>query len=787
MIDSHTLDVLEFNRVLEIISSYSSSELGKEEVLATVPSDQPENIERELDLTSELIDILRFDDPLPTQGIRDIRPILAKIAKVGATLDSEDLFPLKDFLTASRLIQGYISSRSEKYPSLNRELSEIRPYKELEQKISSIVDENGRIRDSASPLLRRIRSELTSSRERLREKLNKLLDSLPEGVLSDRIITIRDGRYVIPVRDSQKNRVGGLIHDRSDSGATVFVEPISTLERNNRIRELELSERREIERILRDLTADIQSARDGITGNLGTLKRFDYIYSKASFAVDFGANVPILNTEGNISLKKGRHPLLVHRHRGEDYRIVPLDIELGADFDVLVITGPNAGGKTVALKTVGLITLMAQSGIPVTAGPESEVAIFGKIFADIGDEQSIESDLSTFSSHVRQLVKVCHHSDSDTLALLDEIGAGTDPELGSALAISVLELLAGSGVKTIATTHHGALKLFAHSHNRIRNGSMQIEPETLQPTFVFRPGLPGSSYTFEIARKLGIPEEVILRAERRSGPGTKKLEDLIADLSKSYIRYSEEMRRHEEARTKLEGLVSEYEEKLRSIRKEERKLKKEALEASRKILSEANALIERTVTDLRRSKAEKESIKKARLSIADSSRKVEEEIRAMEEVSYRKPDNLEQGDTVWLEDVGLNGKVVKIDGEKGEVQVQAGSAKLTMPIEGLRKVASKKAEDRATVSIRTPSASKLSPELEIRGMTFDEAMPILDKYLDDAYLARLERVTIIHGKGTGALREKVGKFLKGHPRVKSQRLGAWNEGSDGVTIVDIKD
>jgi len=784
MIDSHTLEVLEFNRVLEIISSYSLSDLGREEILSILPSDQVEDIRRELDLTSELIDALKFDDPLPTEGIRDIRPILAKISKEGAVLAPEDLLPLSEFLAASRLIHGYISSRSGKYPLLHRELSGIRPYGELERRILSVIDENGRIRDSASPLLRRIRGELASSKDRLREKLRKLLDSLPQGVLSDRVITVRNGRYVIPVREGRKNRVEGLIHDRSDSGATVFIEPISTLEDNNRIRELELSERREIERILKALTAEVQSAADGIRENLRGLRRFDCIYSKASFAVDFEAGIPALNAEGRTILKGARHPLLVHRHRDDGYRVVPLDMELGTDFDILVITGPNAGGKTVALKTVGLLTLMVQSGIPVTAGPGSEIAIFRKIFADIGDEQSIESDLSTFSSHVRQLVKVCRLSDSDTLALLDEIGSGTDPELGSALAISVLELLAERGTKAIATTHHGALKIFAHSHARVRNGSMQIDPETLRPTFIFRLGTPGSSYTFEIARKLGIPEEVILRAEGRS-PDTGKLEELIAELSAAHIRYDEEARKLEEERTKLEKLINEYEERLRSVRKEERRIRREALEDSKRIVSGANALIERTVAELRRSGADRESIKRARLLISDASRKIDEELRSMEEVRPRKPEPLKVGDTVWLEDVGLSGRVVKIDRGRGEVQIQAGSAKLTVPIAELRKSPGGDTEVRSGISITAPSVSAVSPEIDIRGMTFDEAMPVLDKYLDDAYLAHLERVTIIHGKGTGALREKVGKFLKGHPRVKSQRLGAWNEGGDGVTIVEI--
>lgn len=789
----HTLDVLEFSKVKELVASYSLSILGRENILQLIPLANIDLIRRDLAFVNEFIDLLSFGDPLPLRGIKDIRVGLHNCQFEGAVLESNAFLDILDTLVTSRNIKAYFISRKAKYPLSYDIIEGIQVHQELEEEIQKTIDPAGKVKNSASLKLGRIRRELEAARSSLREKLESILDGLPSDVVQDRIITIREGRYVIPIRDGQRGRLKGIIHDRSDSGATVFVEPLATLDQNNLIRRLELEEKKEIERILRELTGQVRKVSGEIQRNLEILSKLDALYAKASYAINFKAVVPNLNEEGQIYLRTARHPLLVWKRRAAkaENDVVPLDIELGRNFDVLVITGPNAGGKTVALKTVGLLSLMVQAGLPIPTDPNSDLSVFKKIYADIGDEQSIENDLSTFSSHMKQIVEIVKQADRDTLVLLDEVGAGTDPDEGSALAAAVLKALRDRYVRTIATTHHGVLKIFAHEQNGMENGSMQFDLATLQPTFTFRLGVPGSSYAFEIAERFGLPHNIIESASQQVGPKAKKLEVLLADLENVYHKAEEENNLLKDARALQEKLANDYKEKLEEFQQEEKKLKREALEGSKKILAEANAIIEHTVAEIKRNQANSDSIKWAKESVRALKSEIEDKIETIQEIKSQPPDTekLHPNDIVWVESFGREGRIVDIKSGTNRAKVQMGGLLMEVRLSQLRLIegAQYKTKQKVFIPVSSVPIDSISTELDLRGMTFDEASMILDKYLDEVYLARINEVTIIHGKGTGVLREKVNNFLKNHPRVHSQRLGAWNEGGSGVTIVQLND
>ena len=789
MIDEHALAALEFEKIRNRVATYTISPLGRERMMTLSPSGDVEKIRRDLRKVSEFRDLLAYDDPVPIRGIRDIRSALRKCRTQGAFLDPEDLLHIQETLSVIRLLGAYLKKRRKQYPLLGDLAEGLGAHQELEERIEGAIDPNGTVRDSASKTLIRIRRDIGRARDNLKRKLEAILENLPSEVVQDRLVTLRDGRFVIPVRENQRRRVEGVVHDQSDSGATVFIEPLVVVEYNNLIRELEISEKREIERILRELTDYVREAREDLLGNIDLLGQFDFIYAKARFALEIEAIEPILNEAGRIVIRRGRHPILAYRLReeGQDGKVVPLDVELGLRFNTLILTGPNAGGKTVALKTIGLLTLMAQAGLPIPADEKSEIAVFQKVFADIGDEQSIENDLSTFSSHVRQLVKICREADDRTLALLDEIGTSTDPSEGAALAMAVLNRLNRADVRTVATTHHGGLKGFAHEIPGMENGAMEFDVTTLQPTFRLHLGTPGSSYAFEIAQRLGLPLEVIEDASARTGEETRKLEKLISELDQRRQEYEEKLQHLDRRRTETAAMSQEYEEKLRAVRAEKEQFRKEALEESKRILEEANARVERAVAQIRQQQARGKAIKEGKTAIRHALTDVETELRSMAPPRCSKAPEVQTGDRVWIQSFGREGTVLSLRGPSGRVQVQVGSVKVELSPTELKVLEKAEPKKKEFTSVLSGKSASLSPEIHLRGMTFDEASQVVDKYLDDAFLANLKTVTVIHGKGTGVLRRKIGEFLQSHTMVKSQRLGAWNEGGSGVTIVEMKD
>lgn len=785
MIDEHTLTTLEFGKVRDRIASYASSVLGREEVERMMPMYDIARIREEFRPVFELTELISFDDPVPIRGIRDIRSAVERGGVEGAILQPEDFLHLKDTLSAARRLRNYLVKRKEKAPWLAALAEPISLHPDLEDAIDRTLDQNGAIRDSASPELAKIRRGILRARERLGQHMESILKGLPSEVIQDRIVTLREGRFVIPVRESQRRRVEGIIHDQSASGATVFIEPLAIVEMNNTLRRLELQEKWEIERILRELTDRVREIRRELEEDLHTLARLDGLYARAVFAVDFDAIAPALNEEGRIALRRARHPILVQRfrERGGEQDVTALDVHLGDAFTTLIITGPNAGGKTVALKTIGLLVLMAQAGFPIPADAASEVGVFRQVFADIGDEQSIENDLSTFSSHVKELVKVVRGADDRTLVLLDEIGASTDPDEGGPLAMAILERLIEHRARTVATTHHGALKAFAHERPGMENASMQFDGDTLTPTFRLRLGVPGSSYAFEIARRLGMPEEIVARASEYTGDAPRRMEDLIFELERHAQEYDEELRAIERTRGDAEERAREYEEKLRGVREEREQLRRDAVRQSKQILREANALIERTVAEIRTSGASADAIKRGRAAVQRALREAEEQVVPQREV--QDPTEVRPGDIVMVQSFGREGKVLEERTSSGRVLVEVGKVRVEMSPSELQ-VTGKAAEpEKRSPSSGWMSVPNVSPELHVRGMTFAEAVPLVDKYLDDAFLAHLNTATIIHGKGTGALRTKIGNFLRTHPRVKSYRLGEWNEGGSGVTVVEL--
>ncbi|MSS71707.1 MAG: endonuclease MutS2 [Candidatus Latescibacteria bacterium] len=791
MVDEHTSQTLEFDKVVLRIAGHTASAMGREEVLALAPVGDLEIIGQRIGRAVEMADLIGFDDPIPARGIPDIRRALARCGAEGIALSTEELWQIGEALSAFQQLRDYLDRRREKYPALLRMVEWLTPHPEVEEAIGKAIGPEGEVRDSASPELGRIRRERERVRSDLREKLERLVSSLPSETVQDRLVTLREGRFVIPVREGHQRNVPGIVHDQSDSGATVFVEPLATVEMGNRLRQLDVAEVREIERILRALTDRVRAVREDLFGNVEVFGRFDAVYAIAVFCREVEAHPPSLNTEGRIVLRGARHPLLVLRAResGQGQKVVPLDVSLGERFRTLVLTGPNAGGKTVALKTVGLLTLMACAGLPVPAHLGSEIATFRQVFADIGDEQSIENDLSTFSSHVRRLARICAEADGETLILLDEVGGSTDPDEGAALAMALLEDLTRRGARTVATTHHGALKAFAHQSEGVENGSMEFDGETLTPTFRLRLSIPGSSYAFEIARRWGMPEGIVEDAIRRVGGKTRQVERLIAGLDQSYQEYRQRSEDLARQQGEIAQLRQEFEEKLADLEMQRRALRKSVLQESERILSEANALIERTVADIRREAASRESIQEGKKAVQEALVRVQAQVEQDRRQQASEGPDPEIGDYVWIERFGKEGVVLSGRNAAGRVRVQVGNVKVEVSPSEIKKVEGRSvpsARESVGGGVRTPAGGDLPTSVDLRGMTFEEAAEVVDRFLDDAFLARMGLATLIHGKGTGALRQKLGAYLKTHPRIRSQRLGNWNEGGSGVTIVEIE-
>lgn len=784
--------LLEFDKILNIIKQFAISSLGIEKLEQMEFMTHKNEIEVALLEVSEFREILDYDDPFPLDQIWDISKDL-EIANIeGNFLSAESLVRVSQALTTSWRVRSYLQKRSDRYTYLWTYAEKITGFKHIEQEINAVIDfQNFEIKDSASPKLNKIRKEIKRAEQNARKVVENLFKTYAEkGYLQEALVTLRNGRLVLPVKWEHKGKVKGLVHDHSTSGLTFFIEPFDSVELNNEIQRLRGEESREIEQILRNLTNLVRDELQGIFQNLNVLAHLDFIQAKARFSKELNCSKPALNEQNLIEILNGKHPLLILRKDGNG-EVVPLDLKIGGDFNTLVITGPNAGGKTVALKTVGLFALMIQHGIPIPAAPDSQMPVFQKIFADIGDLQSIEQDLSTFTSHIKRIQNIAENADNCSLVLVDEIGVGTDPEEGAALAVAFLEQLTQRGGLTIVTTHHGALKSFAYDTPGVENGSMEFDVDTLQPAYKFRLGIPGSSYAIEIAKRLGLADNILEHSRQLLGSEKGKLEHLLLDLEKKIQEYAKLTEDLKIEKTRLQGLTKLYQEHYESIRKEENALKEKALEDSQKILKQANAAVEQAIREIREKQAEREAIHRAKQIIKQEKAKISQAFKriATKEIEPKimAPAQLQVGEEVFWKKQNAYGKIVSEPDSSGKALIETGNLKVRVPISELFVVEKKKQNTRPLghVSIHTETKSNLLPELDVRGLSLDEAIMQVDKFLDDAILAGWTQVRVIHGKGTGVLRKGISEYLENHPKVKSKKFGAWNEGDIGVTIVEL--
>lgn len=773
--------ILEFETILEKLIDLASSAMGKERIRDLPPFYNADTLRPELTRVTDAKNLLEFGDAFPLSDFADLRPQIKRAEVFGAFLDPKDFLECHRFLIMVRLIKTYFKEHPEKYLQLAKVAEGLEPLPELEKQIGKVIDDQGEVKDKASDTLSRVRREIQKTENKARRRLDTVLGELSaKGYLQEDALAFRDGRLVIPLKEGHRSRIKGMVVDQSATGATLYIEPLDVLEMNNEIRRLKSQERQEIERILKALTDAFREHQGEIALNLDIGAELDSFMARGRLSSRLKGVAADIASDPVFELKEARHPILQLK---ENVNVVPLSMNLGGNTRTLIITGPNAGGKTVALKTVGLLSLMHSHGMHVPAKQGSVMPIFSRIFADIGDQQSIEQDLSTFSSHIARLKLILENLDDSTLVLLDEIGSATDPAEGSALAESILLTLTENGGLTIATTHMGSLKVFAHEQPGIENGSMAFDQETLRPTYRFQPGLPGSSYAFEIAERLGIPHDVVHQAKERMGEERGKLDRLILHLEETLQRSQDAASEAEINESRLAGLVALYQSKLDELEKSGNERVERTVQEAEEALKEANALIERTVREIRESQAAAETIKQSKAVLKEQKKKVKSLTRKKKPPVEDRP--CQNGDwVVWTGHSG-RGQIVSDPDKSGRVLVQWSGMRLRVPLKDLKSTQGPE-KNSGRASTRFSVSRDVSNEVDLRGMTAEEALDAVDQYLSDAALAGFTHVGIIHGKGTGVLRREVGRHLKKHTLVKSQRLGNWNEGDTGVTIVELK-
>jgi DNA mismatch repair protein MutS2 len=787
--NEHTLRVLEFDKIKDMLSGLCLSQMGKELALSIFPAKDKEIAEKELSETTQMKEILLYEEPFPLTSTKDIRVSLKKAEPEGVYLEPVELLNINEILNISRALIKFFKNKKDKYPHIGNLVSELRSYDQISSAILSAVDPSGEIRDSASGRLSDIRHQEKTLRNRILEKLESMIGARKtKGPRQDGLITMRDGRYVIPMEESEFFQSRGIIHDRSRSGATFFVEPLVVVGMNNQLRELALEERAEIERILRDITGLIRAELLDLGVTIRVLQELDFIHAKAQLSFRYDGNPPLLNEEGYINLIEARHPLLGLSQKQNSREVIPLSMALGKEYTVLIITGPNAGGKTVTLKTVGLLTLMALSGLHIPVKPYSEIPVFKGIYADIGDEQSIEMSLSTFSSHMLHIKEAVENADSESLILFDELGGGTDPKEGVALSEAIIDQLIRNDSRVIITTHHGALKLLVQDYPQIKNASMEFDQETLTPTYRFQMGYPGSSFAIPIASRLGISPEIIQKAQQILGSEERDLGKLLESLETDLKKVRENRQALDEQKRITDELMNLYRDRMRKLEEREKEVKTGALRESKLMVEATRAELERLVAQIRKTQAQKEVVKETHRALEEKKSSLTQELEKFEEKVSKKLGIIQPGDSVWIEALGIKGEVISKDGLSKKFKVLVGNVTYDVEEEKLTRIEdTEKVDTGSEYSGASYSIPQVSPEIDLRGLMAEEASSIVDKYLDDAYLAGLTTVSLIHGKGTGALRKKIGEFLTHHHRVESIRLGEWDEGGSGVTIVKLKE
>ena len=787
-----SLRVLEFHKIRAELSKYCVSDMGRERCEALVPTNRIADVRRMQQETEEARVVLTYLGGTPMIPFADVRASL-HLAEIGSALSPRALLDIAACLRAARAARDALVTDRDNTPMLSANASRLTANRTLEQAIGDAILSEEEIADRASTELFSIRRKMRACNERVRERLNGMIHSpTTQKYLQEAIITMRADRYVLPVKQEYRSMVPGIVHDQSATGATIFVEPMAVVEIGNELKQLIAAEKAEIERILRALSAQVAPDAAAIADNLVILAQLDFAFAKASLAREMMACEPKINDEGRIDIRRGRHPLI------DPQKVVPLDIRLGTEFTTLIITGPNTGGKTVTLKTTGLFTLMAQSGLQVPAEHGTELAVFDDVFADIGDEQSIEQSLSTFSGHMTNIVSILEQVTPDSLVLFDELGAGTDPTEGAALAQSILSTLLDMHTRTVATTHYSELKEYALTTPNVENASVEFDVTTLRPTYRLSIGIPGKSNAFEISRKLGLPEFVIGKAKELLSKEQVRFEDVIANAE--YHRQVAEKERQiaEEASREMVAIRNQAEAERKKLEEQRERSIKKAKEEAKRIVENARRESDALISELRAMKkaggAQEHEIQRVRKQVDAAQEALADK---PEEAAGEVPTSVKVGDMVHIASMDVDATVASLPDAKGFLQLKVGMMKMRAQLSDLRTLSStqklikkeqKKLERKRVMREQRVdiTARAVRQELDVRGMALDEAIPEVQKFLDDAMLSSLGEVSIIHGNGTGILRAGIQDCLRRHPCVSSFRLGRYGEGETGVTIVSLK-
>ncbi|HJA70148.1 MAG TPA: endonuclease MutS2 [Candidatus Lachnoclostridium stercoravium] len=788
------LKTLEYNKIIDQLTEYAASAPGKEMCRNLVPSSNYEEIVTAQQETTDAVARIRQKGSLSLSGIRDIRDSLKRL-EIGSSLGIMELLSISSLMNVAARAKAYGRHEESELPddSLEPMFQALEPLTPVNNEIKRCILSEDEISDDASPGLRHVRRSMKNIQDRIHGQLNSILNSA-RSYLQDAVITMRDGRYCLPVKSEYKSHVSGMVHDQSSTGSTIFIEPMAIVKLNNDLRELEIQEQKEIEAVLADLSNQVAPYTQELAIDLELLTKLDFIFAKAALSRHYRCSAPVFNKKHIINIKDGRHPLL------NPDTVVPINISLGKDFDLLIVTGPNTGGKTVSLKTVGLFTLMGQAGLHIPAFEGSQLSVFEEVFADIGDEQSIEQSLSTFSSHMTNIVKILDTADSNSLCLFDELGAGTDPTEGAALAIAILSFLHNMKCCIMATTHYSELKVFALTTPGVENACCEFSVETLRPTYRLLIGIPGKSNAFAISQKLGLPSYIIDDAKTHLEAKDETFEDLLAHLEESRVTIEKEQAQIQSYKMEIEKLKARLERKEEKLDEQRDRFIRDAKEEAQKILRDAKETADQTIRNINKlgdTAGLTKQLEAERTKLREKLGGVEKDLGLGSQQQKKpaktvSPKKLKLGDGVRVLTMNLNGTVSSLPNAKGDLYVQMGILRSLVNIKDIQLLDEPAVTGPAISNktgsgkIRMSKSSSISPEVNLIGMTVDEAMPVLDKYLDDAYLSHLNQVRVVHGRGTGALKAAVHKRLKKLKYVKEFRLGEFGEGDTGVTIVTFK-
>ncbi len=788
------LKTLEYHKIRNQLSEYAFSEEAKKRCLELVPITDKQQIELLQLQTADALSRLFKCGSISFSGVRNLNDSLKRL-EIGGALNAVELLRICSLLEAAKRIKTFSRGLKDDAPedSLTGFFSQIEPLTPLREEIRRCILSEDEIADDASSRLSSIRRSMRGMNDRIRAQMNQMINnSTTRTYLQDTVITMRDGRYCLPVKAEAKSQISGMVHDQSSTGSTLFIEPMAVVNLNNEYKELLLKEKEEIEIILANLSNQVFEYAEAIATDYTVLIELDFIFAKAAYAQTYNGVAPLFNEEGRIHIKKGRHPLL------DKKKVVPIDIRLGEDFNLLIVTGPNTGGKTVSLKTVGLLTIMGQSGLHIPASERSELGIFEEVFADIGDEQSIEQSLSTFSSHMTNIIRILEQVNDRSLVLFDELCAGTDPTEGAALAISILSKLHLYGARTMATTHYSELKVYALSTPGVENACCEFNVETLSPTYRLLIGIPGKSNAFAISEKLGLSHDLIADAKERISENDENFEDLLADLEKSRVTIEKERLEINQYKAEIQSLKEKLEQKHEKLDASRDKILREANEQAYNILKEAKDVADETIRNFNKygtAGAPVSDMEKERTKLRDKMNARQSKLSEQKKntaANHAAPKKLHVGDKVKVLSMNLTGTVHTLPNAKGDLTVQMGILSSQVNIKDLILIeedsapTGKKFNKTGAGKIKMSKSASISPEINLIGKTTDEAIALLDKYLDDAYISHLPSVRIVHGKGTGALRAAVQNHLKRSKYVKSYHLGEFGEGDAGVTIAEFK-